>query len=76
MLLPYPVSVPGDFDKSAAINAIASASRACGDAATRVYNVSNTITRYSNGDWDISSGTIRQVSDFIGFVIKPSDNDK
>lgn len=73
---PYPVPVPGGFDKSGAINAIASASEACSSAATRVYNVSSTITRYSNGDWDISSSTISQVSDFIGFVIKPSDNDK
>lgn len=71
---PYPVPVPGDFDKSAAIKAITGAIEACNDSARQVYNVSEAITRYSNGDWRISSNTFSQVSDFIGFVIGPSSD--
>ena len=65
---PYPVSVPAGFDKSAAISAITSASSACSEAATKVYNVSDIITRYSSGDWNFSSGTLTKIGDFIGFA--------
>ena len=65
---PYPVPVPAGFDKSAAISAIASASSACSEAATKVYNVSDIITRYSNGDWNLSNGTLTKIGDFIGFA--------
>ena len=65
---PYPVSVPAGFDSSAALSAISEASSACCEAATKVYNVSDIITRYGNGEWDLSGGTLTKVGDFIGFA--------
>ena len=65
---PYPVPVPAGFDISAAISAIASASSACSEAATKVYNVSDIITKYSNGDWSLTGGTLTKIGDFIGFA--------
>ena len=34
----------------------------------KVYNVSDIITRYSNGDWNLSNGTLTKIGDFIGFA--------
>lgn len=64
----YPVSVPVSFDKSAAISAITRATQVCNDSATQVYNVADIISRYSNGDWSISSDVLSHLGDFIGFV--------
>ncbi len=66
---PYPVAVPAGFDKSEATTAITKAREVCTDSATKVYNVADIITRYSNGDWSLSSGTLAKVSDFISFAM-------
>ena len=71
---PYPVAVPSGFDKSDATKAINSAIETCNDSAKKVYNVSEAINRYSNGDWRVSTSTFGQVSDFIGFVVAPSSD--
>lgn len=69
---PYPVAVPANFDKTAAIKAIRKAIEVCEESETQVHNIAEVIRKYSEGDWSISSNTFSQIGDFIGFVIKPT----
>ena len=68
---PYPVPVPGGFDKSAAVSAINKAMQECSEAATKVYNIADVINCYSSGKWSLSNGTISKLVDFVGFVVMP-----
>ena len=75
---PYPVSVPANFDKTAAIKALTKATEMCNESAEKVYNIAEIINRYSSGNWSLSNGVISKLGDFVGFVISPShktDND-
>lgn len=69
MSSPYPVAVPADFDKSAAINAIMKTTQVCDESASQVYNVADVISRYGEGDWSMSSGVLNHLNDFLGFII-------
>lgn len=72
---PYPVPVPSGFDKSAAISAITRASQVCNDSASQVYNVADIISRYSNGDWSVSSDVLSHFGDFFSFAIGASSSE-
>lgn len=69
---PYPVGIPAGFDKTEAIRTLKKAIEVCNDSAEKVYNVSDIINRYSNGQWSLTSGTLTKINDFIGFVASPN----
>ena len=73
---PYPVALPANFDKTDAVKALTKAVETCNDSASKVYNVSDIINRYSNGNWSLSSGTLTKLNDFIGFVVSPNITSK
>ena len=69
---PYPVGIPAGFDKTEAIRTLKKAIEVCNDSAEKVYNVSDIINRYRNGQWSLTSGTLTKINDFIGFVASPN----